>query len=289
MTIIAALPDEGSIPVPTAPDAHLAPPVRFAELIAARRRDADLVHFDVPHDWQQGITAFGGLVAAMASCALRDVLGPRLPLRALQVNFIGPVPAGPTQIQVRTLREGKSITQAQAIVTANDQTACLVSAVLGAPRANTLITHAPTFTPSRQPESLTELPFTPGKTPIFFQHFRSRWAEGDPPSTGGNSLHSKIWLQLQGAAVPRELLTILFADAMPSPVMGTTKSQVFGASLAWTIEFLETAQSADNEGWWRADTELVAHSQGYANQLTTIWTPQGEAAARSQQVMAIYA
>jgi acyl-CoA thioesterase len=210
-------------------------------------------------------------------------------MRALQVNFIGPVPAGPAQVQVRTLRQGKSVTQAQAIVTANDQIACLVSAVLGAPRPNSLVTHAPAYTSSRQAESLADLPFIAGKTPVFFQHFRSRWAEGDPPSTGGSTLHSKIWLQLQSASVPRELLTILFADAMPSPVMGTTRARVFGASLAWTIEFLDAAQHGDDSGWWRADTELIAHSQGYANQLTTIWTPEREAAARSQQVMAIYA
>jgi len=262
--------------------------VRFADILARRHRAGNEVCFDVTDDWQQGRTAYGGLVGAIAACAIRDVLGPERPLRALQVNFVGSVPAGPACVRVDPLRVGKSITQARAIVEADGETACVVSSVLGLARESTLPPFAPTQPATRLPDSLPEVPFMPERMPAFMQHLATRWAEGDPPYSGGSSTHSRIWLALRGDPVPRELLVILFADAMPSPVMSAARSRVFGASLGWSIEFLAPSQQGEDDGWWRADTELTGHAQGYANQVSTIWTPQGEAAARSQQVVAIY-
>ncbi len=262
--------------------------VRFADLIASRTREGDLVAFDVSEDWQQGRTAYGGLVAAIAACAIRDVLGPERALRGLQVNFVGSVPAGKAQVRVEVLRAGKSITQAQAIVTAQGEIATVVNAVLGAARSSSLAPFSLVRPQSRPAESLTDTPYLPGLMPVFMQHFATRWAEGDPPFSGGCGLHSRIWLALRGDPAPRELMSILFADAMPPPVLGWAKSRVFGASLTWGIEFLAASASGGSEGWWRADTELTGNGEGFAHQVSTIWTPQGEPAARSQQVVAVY-
>lgn len=262
--------------------------VPFADILARRRRSGNEVSFEVTDDWQQGRTAYGGLVGAIAACAIRDVLGPERAMRALQINFVGSVPAGAASVRVETLREGKSITQAQATVLANGETACVVGSVLGLARDSALPPFGLTQPPTRAPDALRDVPFMPDRMPAFARHLVTRWAEGDPPYSGGTSTHSRIWLSLRGDPVPGELLTILFADAMPSPAMSAARSRVFGASLGWSIEFLAPSQNAHGEGWWRADTELTGNAQGYANQVSTIWTPQGEAAARSQQVVAIY-
>jgi hypothetical protein len=59
----------------------------LSTLLAARRHDAGRVHFMVPEDWLQGRTSFGGLIAALAVQAMRDVAGAAWPanvrLRAL--------------------------------------------------------------------------------------------------------------------------------------------------------------------------------------------------------------
>ncbi len=85
-----------------------------------------------------------------------------------------------------------------------------------------------------------------------------------------------------------EPLSILFADAMPSPLMVIATSRVFGASLAWSLELLPPAGGAAGDGWWRADTELTGNADGYANQVSTVWTPRGEPAAISHQLVAVY-
>ena len=44
----------------------------FHEILRARRVDGSRLRFDVPADWQQGRTAYGGLASAMAAQAILD-------------------------------------------------------------------------------------------------------------------------------------------------------------------------------------------------------------------------
>src|SRR5688572_20535682 len=80
-------------------------------LLGARTRHDGGVRFEVPADWLQGRTSFGGLISVMAVQAMRDVVGaawgPEVHLRALQTSFIGPVTQGPVEVVVNLLREGK--------------------------------------------------------------------------------------------------------------------------------------------------------------------------------------
>ena len=46
---------------------------------------------DVPDDWLQGRTLFGGLQAVIGLAAMRSLVA-EPPLRSLQVTFLGPVP-----------------------------------------------------------------------------------------------------------------------------------------------------------------------------------------------------
>ena len=48
-------------------------PTPLSALLARRRRSAHDVVFDVPEDWMQGRTSFGGLVSVDAVQAMRDV------------------------------------------------------------------------------------------------------------------------------------------------------------------------------------------------------------------------
>jgi len=265
----------------------------LSDILSARTRDGAYVRFSVSPDWLNGRNAYGGLVAALAACALHDVLGRDRPLRALQVNFLGPLGSGPAEVEVRVLRSGKSISQAEATVRSGGEIACIALAVLGTGRASALTPRLAAMPAAPAPETLFEVPYLPGRMPPFLQHFAARWAEGLPPYSGRVAPSSKIWLQLKGERIDRELLTVVFCDAMPSPAMAEGRAPFFAASLAWSIEFLpaafEPAAGTPAEGWWRADTELTANAEGFANQLTTLWSPEGQPAAISHQVVAMYA
>jgi len=79
----------------------------YSQLLAAIARGDGEASVDVPEDWLQGRTLFGGLQAAIALAAMRT-LAPAWPLRSLQVTFLAPVPGGPVRAKARVLRSGKN-------------------------------------------------------------------------------------------------------------------------------------------------------------------------------------
>ena len=92
------------------------PSTPFSAIVAARTCAGDTVTFDIAEDWQQGRTAYGGIVCAIAAQAMRDVAGadwqPDVYLRALQCSFVSVVAAGRVQIEVEVLRQGRNVCQA---------------------------------------------------------------------------------------------------------------------------------------------------------------------------------
>ena len=267
----------------------------LSALLGSRRHHANsrAVMFDIPADWQQGRTVFGGLVSTLAVQAMRDLAGggwdPSVSLRALQTSFIGPVAPGPVQVAVQVLREGKHVRQVQALVQQNGQTAALHLGVFGSPRETTV----PALVPEQRAAARTvddsmPVPFVRGLAPDFLQHFDLRWCEGVLPYSGSDSLHSRIHMRLKSDAVHPELLTVLMADLPPPPVLSRFTSPTPASSVSWELELRPLATTEETDGWWRVDTEVIAAAEGYANQASRLWTPSGALAAIGYQVVAVY-
>ena len=49
---------------------------------------------EIPSDWLQGRSMFGGMQAALALKAMRTLVPEEFPLRTLQTTFMAPIPAG---------------------------------------------------------------------------------------------------------------------------------------------------------------------------------------------------
>ncbi len=267
----------------------------LSDLLARRVIGDTSVEFDIPEDWQQGRTTFGGLVAALAVQAMRDIAGSGWPtgvqLRALQTSFIGPVGKGTVQVTVQALREGKNVRQIQALVRQGPDTAALLLGVFGSDRETAL----PRLAPSQPavaigPDAAPALPFVPGVAPNFLQHLEMRWAEGGWPFSGSDSWHSRIHLRLraEGDLVDAELLTVLLADAPPSPVISRFDRPTPASSVSWELELRPIDAAADLDGFWRVDTDALAADGGYVNQVSRLWTPGGELASLGYQVVAAY-
>src|SRR5687768_11684308 len=87
-------------------------PTPFSILLSRVQAREGAAMLDVPEDWLQGRTLFGGLQAVVGLAAMRT-LAPEAPLRSLQVTFLAPVPGGPVHARARTLRSGKSTTHVE--------------------------------------------------------------------------------------------------------------------------------------------------------------------------------
>lgn len=282
---------------PTADNAT-SPTTTLAELLSRRERTTigslHRIRFDVSPDWQQGRTTFGGVLSALAVQAMRDVCGSDWPLRALQTNFVGPVSPGRFDVEVVLLRQGKNIRQVQARVLQADETGIeqvggVLLGVFGAARTSTLPHLRPDHHPvAKDPDSAFLWPFVPGITPAFTQHLEFRQAEGGMPFTGSAEWHSRTHVRLRAPeGIDDELQSVLLADAGPTPALAQLNGFAPASSVSWALE-LRPVELGTGTGFWRMDKDALATGDGYVNEKTTLWTPDGQLAALGYQVVAVY-
>lgn len=268
----------------------------FVDLLAARTRAGASVTFPIPEDWLQGRTAYGGLIAGIATQAMHDVAGGGWPadvrLRALQTNFIGPVTVGEAAVTLQVLREGKSVRQVHATVLSQGQVAAQVLGVFGSPRTTAIEPLVPRQPPvGCAPEEAPTRPFVPGLMPGFLQHFTFGWAKGHPPFSGGRGWETSFYLRLLGDRadlIDRDVLTVLLADAPASPATSHFTQPAFASSVSWALELMASNAPVGADDWWRVDTQARSAAGGYVNHSSTLWTAGGEAAAVGHQLVTVY-
>ena len=269
----------------------------LSTLLAGRRRSGDALRFEIPGDWLQGRTSFGGLVSVLAVQAMRDIAAPSWPpevaLRALQTNFIAPVEGGPVDVTVQLLREGRNVRQVQSTLTQRGEVCALSVGVFGSPRESRLPSFAPQRpAPARAPEDSPASPFVAGMRPHFTAHFDMRWSGGAPPFTNAAgvrdaSIHLRL-LDGDAAALPPELMTVMMADVSPTPVLSQFDRPTPASSVSWALELRPLPADEAMDGWWRADNLALAMDGGYVNQQSQLWSPSGALAALAYQVVTIY-
>jgi acyl-CoA thioesterase len=267
----------------------------LAQLLTARQKDGERVSFTLTADWQQGRTTFGGLLSSLVVQAMRDVCGADWPLRALQTNFVGPVAPGVMHVDVLLLRQGKNVRQVQARVMQADaqgdeQVGGVLLGVFGTGRPSDLPHLRPEQGPvAKSADAAFRWPYIPNMMPAFTQHLDFRHAEGAMPFTGSPEWHSRTWVRLlQSDGVDAELQAVMLADAGPTPALGQLKGFAPASSVSWALELRPVAFS-DAQGFWRMDKDALATGEGYVNEKTTLWTPDGQLAALGYQVVAVYA
>lgn len=269
----------------------------LSTLLAGRQRSSDALRFEIPDDWLQGRTSFGGLVSVLAVQAMRDVAArswpPEVALRALQTNFIAPVEGGPVDVTVRVLREGRNVRQVQATLMQRGEVCALSVGVFGSPRESRLPSFAPQRpAPAREAGAIAASPFVAGTRPHFVAHFDMRWSGGAPPSSGAAgvrdaSIHLRL-LDGDAAALPPELMTVMMADVSPTPVLSQFDRPTPASSVSWSLELRPLPAGDAMDGWWRADNLALAMDGGYVNQQSQLWSPSGALAALAYQVVTVY-
>ena len=242
-------------------------------------------HVEVPEDWQQGRTLFGGLQAAIALRAMRTLV-PQAPLRSLQTTFVAPVPGGLVRATARVLRSGKNATHVEARIVEGDATLAVMVAVFGLARDSSV-----SVVP-RQPEvaagKVIEMRM-PGAAPAFTQHFKARWLAGGLPFSGATDRDNVIELGMRDPGPATEYHVVAMADFIPPIALSFLKERVAAASLNWMLELLVDDVSALPLEGWRLDAHLTAAAAGYTHQSLELWGPGGVPVALGRQTMVVFA
>jgi len=257
----------------------------FSVLLSRIHASEGASTLDVPEDWLQGRTLFGGLQAVVGLAAMRS-LAPDAPLRSLQVTFLAPVPGGIVTARARVLRSGKSATHVEARIVDGDNTLALIVGVFGLPRTSavTLRPQQPRVTP----ENPFEMRWIPGVTPNFTQHFKARWIAGGPPWSGIERSDNVIELAMRDQGNATESHVLAMADFIPPVALSYLKTPVAAASLTWMLELLgEDVSSLPLDGW-RIDATMTAAHSGYINQSLILWGPRGVPVALGRQTMVVF-
>lgn len=260
-------------------------PTPFSVLMSRARTGAGESQLDVPDDWLQGRTLFGGLQAAVALAAMRSLV-PLAPLRSLQATFLAPVPGGVVRSRARLLRSGKSTTYVESRIVDGDDTLALFVGVFGLPRPSAvkLIPRQPVVASAHS----IELPWIPGVTPNFTQHFRARWIVGGPPFTGVGHPENVIELGMRDSGRASEYHAVAMADFIPPIALSYLKEPIAAASVTWMLEMLAEDVSALPLDGWRIDAHMVAADSGYTNQSLVLWGPGGVPVALGRQCMVVF-
>lgn len=240
---------------------------------------------DVPDDWLQGRTLFGGLQAAIALAAMRSV-APSAPLRSLQATFIGPVIGGMVRANAKVLRSGRSATHVEARIVDGDNTLGLYVGVFGLARPSDVALR-PTQQPVASPRPV-DYPYIPGERPPFKQHFTARYLVGGTPYSGVSHPEAVIELAMIDTGNATEAHAVAMADYISPIAHSYLGKPTVGASLSWMLEMLvEDVSMLPLEGW-RVDATLMAAADGYTHQSLVLWGPGGVPVALGRQTMVVF-
>ena len=257
----------------------------LTQLFQRAKREPGAIELEVPADWMQGRSIFGGLQVAIALEAMRTCV-PDAVLRTLQTTFVAPVAAGKVQARARVLRQGKNATHVEARLLDGGETQAVVMGVFGHARSSKAA-RLP-LRPPLDASSPFEVSYVPGVSPSFVQHFRRRWLKGPRPFAGQATHEQVVEVGMLDEGMLSEAHLVAIADFIAPVALSYLDAPAPASTLTWMLELLcDDVRRFPLDGF-RLDAELTAARDGYTNQSVVIWAPDATAVALSRQSMLVF-
>lgn len=258
----------------------------FSQLISAMHSDEAGYAIELPPDWLQGRTAYGGLSAALCLEATLRACGELPPLRSAQFCFIGPA-TGVLRMAPTVLRKGKSTVVVGVDLEGDSGLAVRATFCFGSSRVVAQRHMALDMPEVAAPQTAPPYFSWPNR-PNFMSHFDGRLVRGSMPGTPGRAPEMTVWLRHHDAEDGHALVRLLsLADALPPAALVMYSEGVPISTMTWTIEFLDdNPQTSD--GWWLAQAVADTSDQGYSAQGAVIWNREGQPTLIARQNVAIF-
>ena len=241
---------------------------------------------DLPEDWLQGRTAYGGLTGALCVEAAARLNPDLPPLRSAHFALAGPA-SGRLIVTAEVIRRGKSAVVIEASVTGEAGPAARALLTYGGVRESRVMRtgEAPPVLPP--PEDCTAF-FAPDRAPGFARHFDVRLAGGARPMTPEAEPRIAVWIRHgDGEAPAGAPALVALADAVPSAALVLFPEFAPFSTMTWSLDFTTDAPSSAS-GWWLLDSRIDAASGGYAAQDMSLWNDAGQLVARARQMVAVF-
>lgn len=240
---------------------------------------------NIPPDWMQGRTTYGGLSAALCyETAMRTV--PDLPpIRSANISFVGPA-GGAVTGRASVLRQGKSVSFVEADIAGEKGLATRATFAFGASRES-MFDH--TFTPPPEMPAPQECePFFPeGQRSHFAAHFETGLASGARSVTSSDKSDHFIWVRHIDERATGLAALLALADMPPPAVLPMFPEFKPISSMTWMINFL-TDKPQSRDGWWLLQTRADNVGQGYTSQDMLVWNRDMELVIAGRQSVTIF-
>lgn len=259
----------------------------FTQLLDTLDRRANgRIEAHVPADWMQGRTTYGGLTAALSAESARAI-AEHLPLRSMQVAFIGPV-GGDVVVSPSVLRRGKNSLFVNVDVVGESGISARSIFAFGA-RRDSMLDFADLAMPDvPAPEDCVNFFTRERSGPHFARHFEMKLVEGDRPVTASKDKTIGLWMRHAGddvAAIETSLLAL--GDAPPPAAFSMLAAPGPISSMTWTTEFLKEAITTQ-DGWFYARHTADSARNGYSSQSMMMWSRDGTPVMVGRQTIAIF-
>ena len=251
------------------------------ELIAVATPIEGGFQTEIPANWLQGRTAYGGLSTALALHAAQqsDVDLPHL--RSAQISFVGPL-AGNVRVVATRLRRGRNAAFIQVDVLSDAGLGLRAVFVFVSPRPSSIAFDERIVAAHAAPPSSAKLYSGPEG---FFTH-NFEFMEVEPKPSGASWLRWARLRDRQGLDPVVELMTM--ADALPPAALRLLGDFAPLSSLSWIVNLLEPLPTT-REGWWLLSAESDYAQMGTSSQRMRMWNADGALVAEGMQSVVIFA
>lgn len=260
----------------------------LSQVLDNPERVGDQQRFQVPPNWMQGRTTYGGFSSALLLAAARNAVENLPPLRSALINFTAPI-GSPPLIETEVLRMGRNVTTVSTRARIDGKTAALATFSFGHAQDSHVAFPLPASAET-QPES-TDHYFPPNlpKLPIaFLENFDVRLIEGARPFEGAERGYVKVWARHNDIKVRNRIEGLIsIADLLPPAIFPTLKKPGNNSSMNWIFNVLaEDIQTRD--GWWLMEHQLTAGHDGYSSQVMRMWNTDGDLVVDGMQSVIIF-
>ncbi|HWK34943.1 thioesterase family protein [Sphingomonas sp.] len=253
----------------------------LADILAGSRPVEGGFQVDIPADWLQGRTAYGGLSSALAlhAAKLSEVDLP--PLRSALVAFVGPL-AGAVTVTAQRLRRGRNAVFVESTITSEAGLGYRATFVFMADLTSAIAYDVTTPGDHRPPPADAEL-YT-GPTGFFtgnFNFFDMKAHVGPAEWLRWGRLRERDGLD-------PETHLIAVADALPPAAFALLRdNKAAMSSLTWIVNLLvPRPETAD--GWWLLHSRTDRAFAGYSSQRMTVYNADGVPVIEAMQGVAMF-
>jgi len=258
--------------------------VSFPAILAAAVPLDGGFRVQVPPEWHQGRTAYGGFSSALSLVAAMRAGGALPPLRSAQFSMIAPL-YGEVEVRARLLRRGKNASWLSAEITGEKGLGLTASFVFMAPVESTVhLNHCPL--PERVIAPDEAIALSPDRGATFLRHnFDVRFAL---PRREEKLPEMCWWVRARerGGLDPMVEL-LLCADATPPGVMPLLDPGVPVSTMHWQVNLL-TPLPQTRDGWWLLRSTGDYAEKGCTSQDEAIWNSDGEPVLAGIQSIALF-